>query len=183
MNQADKFGMLYRLLNAPIVPYPYPHCYIENVFNPEWYEQLLKHFPSENLFSKLSVQTTDYRTERYNFRLIEDSLHEFTDESRSVWIELMNWMNSRDFMSELFKKFQIQISQRMRREQGDQYANNYNIYTEILMALDKTRYSLGSHTDASSKLVTLLLYFAEDDSKKHLGTSIYSKTKRLIPTS
>ena len=102
MNQADKFGMLYRLLNAPIFPYPYPHCYIENVFNPECYEQLLKHFPSENLFSKLSVQTTSYSTERYNLPLIEDLLHKFTDESRNVWTELTNWMNSRDFILELF---------------------------------------------------------------------------------
>ena len=50
MNPADKLGMLYRLLNAPVSPYPYPHCYIENVFNPECYEQFLKHFPSEDFF-------------------------------------------------------------------------------------------------------------------------------------
>ena len=63
-------------------------------------------------------------------------------------------------------------------EKYSQSDNNLNLSSSILMAMNKTKYNLGPHTDVARKLVTLILYFAEDDSKKHLGTSIYIPKNR-----
>ena len=40
--------------------------------------------------------------------------------------------------------------------------------------LDLTNYALGPHTDAVSKVVTLLIYLPQDDSQARYGTSIYA---------
>ena len=180
MKPADKLSMLYRLLNAPVFSYPYPHCYIENVFNAETYEHLLKYFPSEDFFLKYRVQTTTYSTQRYNLALNEEILNQFSDESSDVWFKLTDWMNSQEFLLGLFNKFRDQIIHRMKQEKGGENSNNLSISPEILMAMDKTKYNLGPHTDVARKLVTLILYFAEDDSRKHLGTSMYIPKQREL---
>ena len=178
MKSADKLGMLYQLLNAPVCPYPYPHCYIEDVFNPNCYERLLNHFPAEDFFSNKSIQTTLYPTERYNLPLTKETLNQLSDDSREVWSNLSSWMNSQEFLLGLFNKFRDPIIQRTKQEKHSLPTNDLNLSPSILMAMDKTKYNLGPHTDVARKLVTLILYFAEDDSKKHLGTSIYIPKKR-----
>ena len=125
-------------------------------------------------------QVTDYPTKRCNLHLNEDTLNDFSDKSRNVWIELAIWMNSQEFLLGLCNKFQDEIIQRMKQEKDGQDSNNLNIYSEIFMAIDQTKYKIGPHTDLASKLVTLLLYFAEDDSRKHLGTSMYIPKQREL---
>ena len=131
-------------------------------------------------FSQQSVQTTTYPTERYNLGHTEETLNQLSDESRKVWGELSNWMNSQEFLLGLFNKFRDRIIQRIKQEKRDQHSKNLNISPQILMAMNKTKYNLGPHTDVARKLVTLILYFAEDDSRKHLGTSIYVPKKREL---
>ena len=43
----------------------------------------------------------------------------------------------------------------------------------MLAVRDLTNYSIGPHTDAPHRLITMLFYCPEDDSRQHLGTSIY----------
>ena len=38
---------------------------------------------------------------------------------------------------------------------------------------DLTNYSIGPHTDAPHRLLSMLFYCPDDDSRSHLGTSIY----------
>jgi hypothetical protein len=43
----------------------------------------------------------------------------------------------------------------------------------VLIVRDSTTYSLGPHADAARKVLSFLFYLPPDDSKAHLGTSIY----------
>jgi hypothetical protein len=48
-----------------------------------------------------------------------------------------------------------------------------DFYDEALLVQDYTTYSLGPHTDTPSKVLSFLFYLPADDSRPHLGTSMY----------
>ena len=50
---------------------------------------------------------------------------------------------------------------------------NLGLTPEVLVVRDHTNYKLGPHTDAPHKLLSLLFYCPDDESQKHLGTSVY----------
>jgi hypothetical protein len=70
------------------------------------------------------------------------------------------------FLSTLLNKFESQVRQRFAGEQP-------RIFKEAMLVDDRTRYSLGPHSDSPAKVITLLFYLPADDSRPHLGTSIY----------
>ena len=46
--------VLYRIFNAPVREYPYPHIYVEDVFPDDFYSELRANWPDSSAFKPLA---------------------------------------------------------------------------------------------------------------------------------
>lgn len=141
--------LIYKLRNAIVKNYPYPHFYCENVFPDQFYRELLASLPAEAAYSN--------RTTRYHGR-------QFADPTENP---ALSFMSEPDFVQNILKIFAPWVHQR--------YCNNkLEVFHDLRLVRDGQGYQIGPHTDAAWKLVSLLFYLPEDYALERLGTSIYT---------
>ncbi len=161
----------YRIENAPVLAYPFPHFYIESVFPEEFYRELRARLPALDSYKRLdetgTVQKGAY-PERYVCSSSELEEQEFAAGARSsFWADLNTWLLGDEFARLLLTKFRREIDARF--VEGAELRTE----TDCRLVRDFTNYAISPHTDTPRKLVSLLFYLPADDDMKHLGTSIY----------
>ncbi len=135
------------ILNSVLITEPFQHIYIENFFGKEAYSELL-----------YSLHNTQY-TEIEKSRGTRGYPLRYT----APYPEFLNTsLLDGSFKKSLLKKFGI-------IDKG---------YSEDLLFIrDLPGYSIPPHTDSVSKIITVLIYLAEDNSMEEEGTSIYLPKK------
>lgn len=162
--------VLYKIANAPINRYPFPHIYVREIFPPEYYRELRDHMPPAQHFIKpalLHRVTDDYPDSRLLLPLTRQNLGALPDSCRAFWQQLASWMLGGEFGRAILPKFSEFLNLRF----GDMARMAF--FDEALIVNDSTTYVLGPHTDNLRKALSLLFYLPPDDSMAHLGTSIY----------
>jgi hypothetical protein len=165
--------MLYAALNAPLRPYPYPHFHVENAIDQATVDRLraarpgLEAFRSITETGRVNEDETTYRN-RSVITLSQQEADAFPEGSREVWRDVHAQLSSNDFVLPILQKFDPWLRQRF----GDKLPQ-LSFRPDIQLVTDRSHYSLGPHTDHPSKVVVLLLYLPEDESRPELGTSIY----------
>src|SRR5256885_12097031 len=108
--------------------------------------------------------------QRFVLELTPERLAAVPEPYRGFWSALAGWMLGGAFAQRVLDKFRAFIDARFKGEQpafGD----------EALLVNDRTEYSLGPHTDAPSKAVSVLFYLPSDDRLERHGTSLYVPRK------
>lgn len=162
--------LIYKVSNAEVRTFPYPHFYIEDVFPAETYAQMLAHFPAVESMPALKdirLVGTGYPEERLCVPLTDDELAKLPDAQRTFWTDAAKWLLGGPFLQALMRRFQPWLDERFRGFSEVPFRN------EGLLVDDHTRYFLGPHSDKQVKVLTLLFYLPPDRSQEHLGTSIY----------
>ena len=163
--------VLYQIANAPIREYPYAHIYIDNVFPEDFYNRLRSLWPADESLISLAdsgrVPKGAYR-ERFILPFMPAEIAKLDEKRREFWLEFGDWFLSQRFMQGVIDKFAPYVRERF----GDAMFTNY-YSSESLVVRDQTNYAIGPHTDAPHRLLSLLFYCPDDDSRPHLGTSIY----------
>lgn len=163
--------VLYQIFNAPLRNYPYPHIYVENVFPEDFYRELRRNWPDSSAFVPLAATgrvSPGAYPERFVIPVSPEGIATLTPERRPFWESFAQWFAGHDFCMTMIEKFEPEVMERL----GNDIATcTYG--ADVLAVRDLTNYSIGPHTDAPHRLVTMLFYCPEDDSRKHLGTSIY----------
>jgi hypothetical protein len=173
MPESAEEHVIYRIANAPVRTYPFPHIYVESVFPAEYYDALRRHWPDASQL--VSLESTGRVTkgaypERFVMPLRGEELQSLPPEGRAFWQELAAWMLASDrFLSAVVEKFAPYARDRL----GDDL-EGLEFSHEVLVLRDHTNYNLGPHTDSPHHLVSLLFYCPDDDAHSHLGTSIYT---------
>ena len=167
ISSAVKHQFLYNFLNAQILPYPYPHFYIENVFPEDFYQRLLDALPSLDLYTPLGEMTermnTNANPNRFCFKPTEENLDRLDEASR----ETMKCL-----FEDIFKDGKVvrtilkKIAPFVEDKPG-------KVHVDRLLVKDLKGYKIGPHTDSPQRIVSMLFYLPKDDSLKHTGTSIY----------
>jgi hypothetical protein len=164
--------VIYRIANAPIREYPVPHVYIRSVFPDDFYASLRRHWPATDFLVPID-ETGNVRRGRYRERFVMpvrgDKIERLPPEAREFWTSFSEWLFKGPLLRALLRKF-------------GEHIGSYNgcdveqlvCATESLIVRDHTNYSLGPHTDAPFRLLSLLFYCPDDDARKHLGTSLYA---------
>lgn len=154
MNAEVLDHVTYRIANAQVKQYPFPHFFVEDVFPWEYYHELVESLPAQEHYEERG---------NYNGRKFSEPNPERFDLLRSdQFINTIGYV-----FREGFKK----------RFAGKELS----IRTDTRLILDGENYSIGPHTDASWKIVSLLFYVPRDSSLFGLGTSIFvpkDKSKR-----
>lgn len=153
--------VLYKIGNAPVRNYPFPHIYVRDVFPADYYADIQRNLPRpETMKSLEEARGVKGYPERSVMVLGRDGAPPF-------WRELWTWMLGGPLGQLMLQKFAPVVQARLRALQ------DYEIHDEALLVHDRTRYALGPHTDASRKLITMLFYLPADERLARYGTSIY----------
>ena len=161
---------LYQIANAPLREHPYPHILVREVFEPAYYRRILEHLlPVELMKPIKEVRAVGqkYSNERFVFPLLPDHIGALRAPYGPFWGELSAWLLGVPFAQALVRRFAAQLGQRFG-------SRDPRLYNEAMLVDDRTRYSLGPHSDAQTKVITLLFYLPADEARPHLGTSIYT---------
>ena len=163
--------VLYRIGNAPVLEYPYPHLYVPDIFPADFYSAIRRNLPPQSALKTLGELGRVHGADGYPARgvlpLDPTALAVLEPAQRDFWESMRQWLLGRRFADTMIGKFAPYLAQRF----GD--LRNVRFGNEALIVRDRTTYSLGPHTDAPSKALSFLFYLPPDASMAHLGTSIY----------
>ena len=98
----------YRIANAPMLEFPYPHLYVRDVFPQDYYAALRANLPSSPQFrtlNSLGRVTEDYPETRLVVPLAREHTEGFEPEQRTFWQELGGWMLGQSFGQLMIAKF------------------------------------------------------------------------------
>ena len=170
MSSDVSLHVLYRIANAPIQPFPFPHIFVRDVFPQDFYRTIRTMLPPKEAFTTLKSLGrvgSGYPDTRFVLPLAPDKLGAAAEPFRSFWSEVASWLVGGPFGSMVLPKFAEILEQRF----GNLATQAF--FDEALLVQDYTTYALGPHTDTPSKVLSFLFYLPADDSRSHLGTSIY----------
>lgn len=158
----------YRIANAPVQAYPYPHFYVRDVFPADFYAELQRQLPGADALAQLGQwgRAQGY-PERSIMKLGGERPPALTEAQHQFWRRVAQWAFSGRLGSLVLGKFNAVVEQRL------QGRADVEISDELLLVHDRTRYALGPHTDSPAKVVSLLFYLPADERLAQYGTSIY----------
>jgi hypothetical protein len=159
--------LAYKTLNAPLRTYPYPHVFVPEVFPAEVYAEIQRNIPDPAAMIPIEQARP---IQGYKERFVQDisgPMEGLTEAQRGFWQAMAAELLGGGMLEVMVNRFRPFID---RRFQGA----SIDLRDESLLVEDITNYALGPHTDAPSKVVTVLFYLPRDNSQAHLGTSIYS---------
>ena len=146
----------YKIMNAPVYTYPYPHLLIENIFPEEFYAEIMKNIPETEKYTPKPLYPGKKTLTLENIDGLDEKKMEF-------WKQIQIWLTSTDFSEILLKKFSI-----------DKIG-----HSDYFLHKDLEEFEVKPHRDIYSKLVTYLFYLPEDDSLSKLGTDILVPKKKV----
>jgi hypothetical protein len=160
--------LAYKVANAPIAGFPYPHCYVENVFPDDFYAEMQRNLPDpEAMIPIEEARNVQGYPERFVLEFRPEHLQALPESKRKFWSDFGNWMLSGRFQQLAMRKFAPFVEARFKD------VKNIRFYNEALLVQDITDYKIGPHSDSPVKVITMLFYLPRDNSQAHLGTSIY----------
>lgn len=167
MTPTTERQLFYNIANAPIRPFPYPHIYVPEVFPADFYKSLQENIPDPSAMIPIE-EARPVKGYKERFVLDITGPKAGLDETQSAfWGGMATALLSGRFRDLMMNKFMAQVQKRFHG------AGSIRIYDETLLVEDITEYALGPHTDAPTKVITVLFYLPKDGSQAHLGTSIY----------
>ncbi len=160
-----------KLERAPIVPAPFPHFFLENVFSDDLYSQMLGKLPANDELvpiGETGLVTPGAYPERSILRLGGLDSKRLEEPRREFWEGVAaNFLGARltSLMAERFWPYVL--------ERFGENLLKIRVAEQVKLVRDQTRYMLGPHTDAPHRLLTMLFYLPADAGKTHLGTVLY----------
>ncbi|GAB3365552.1 MULTISPECIES: FkbM family methyltransferase [Giesbergeria] len=167
-----------KILSTAIADDPFPYLVVDNIFPPDYYQQILANFPGLDAVRPLSesgrVQKGSYK-ERLTVLFNPEDFSRMSPKQIEFWSEFASWLYSEAFLSAVIFKFRQTLESRISNIINAE--GKINVRGDALLVNDQTNYAIGPHTDAPHRLVTFLFYMPENDKDRDLGTSIYLPKK------
>jgi hypothetical protein len=164
----------YKIANAPVNRFPFAHFFVRDVFPADYYRSLLERLPGTATYTPIDETGTVTKgsyTQRHICELENLAEQEAASGSgEQYWESLEDWLMGDAFMNFIVGKFTPAIEERYGR------GVKLTLNNDCRFVRDYTNYSIPPHTDTAAKLVSLLFYLPADESRRHLGTSIYMPT-------
>ena len=181
----DELHAAYKFGNAPILNFPFPHFYVENIFSENFYSKIQENLLDPNeMISMAELYNDNPGLSGYKERMVMDfdkkeSMQKAGKDKREFWTSFHKNF-SPHFNNILRVKFKKFLDMRF------MYLKNVSYTHSLQLVNDKKNYSLGPHTDQPSKVVSVLIYLPKDCAQISTGTSIYmpkdqSKLNKELP--
>lgn len=176
MNASCMHHVSYKIMNAPVHTYPFAHVYVETVFPEDFYAELIQHLPGDECYRSNADtygRARDRYRERYVILLNQESIQRFPSHLAGFWGQFTAWFLGSELRDLILEKFRPYFGRYLRRAVSRAEVNSQ-------LVRDRSNYAVGPHTDAPTKLVSLLFYLPTDDRLSQLGTSIFVPRDRTM---
>ena len=160
--------VVYKIQNADVNLYPFPHIIVPDIFPGDFYPELLSHVPSPDQFIRMrnsSHGNHQIDENRFFLSMKDGSFTALPPDLRNFWTEFGKNVLSPWFYRQVLAKFRSYCD-RKRLMFG-------RLEHECLLVSDRRNFVIKPHTDTSQKLFSMLFYLPEDDSLSSCGTAIY----------
>src|SRR5262245_23222159 len=150
---------------------PFPHCYIDGVFSPQYYHRLLELLPATDRYRELrhrDALQADGHSARRKFYLFPEQAMLLPAEQRALWLDVSRALCSRDLQDAFKRKFRAALERRFKRG-----IDQLSFYPVPMLLRDFPGYRIGIHGDSLSKAITAQFYLPRDDAQAHLGTVLH----------
>jgi len=171
MSSVAEQHVIYQIANAPLREHPYPHTYVESVFPEDLYAEMRRYWPdSSSLVSLASTGRVSKGAypERFILPMTEEAIGSLPPDRRRFWTDFSEWFLGPRLLDAVMRRFEQHVINRFREGLDD-----VRFGVDALVVRDLTNYSIGPHTDAPHRLLSLLFYCPDNGSRSHLGTSLY----------
>ena len=162
----------FNLQNAQFDYEPYPICFIPDFLDASLYRELARTYPDKKLFNYTKNIGSKYSLSELNN---SDAYYDFL-KGNAPWMEFFNRIKSAEFVREMagflaqnhidlkLKKFKYTGSLRYRRRGPIRRALNTQVIRSRFefSSMSANGGNIIPHTDAPTKLVTLVISFVED---------------------
>lgn len=166
---------VYRIRNAPVQEWPFPHIHVDGIFPEEFYAELRRLFPIErDLIPLASTPRVGKGYSDKRLVLFHDEVDrmDVEDDKLSFWRDAFRILTEGEVAEALIARFADIL--RPRLESVDPTPGvNAGLRREAVLAVDHPNYALGPHTDQPSKVLSAMFYLAPDCRRQQLGTSLY----------
>jgi hypothetical protein len=167
-SSSAELDVLYRVGNAPVQGYPFPHLYVRDVFPAAYYAELQRNLPDPLKMRTLEeARGTRGYPERFVMPVDGERREGMGEGQAAFWRGLWQWMLGGRLGHLVLQKFAPVVEARLKG------MPDVEIVDEALLVHDRTKYSLGPHTDSPRKLISVLFYLPADERLARHGTSIY----------
>lgn len=159
---------------------PFGHCYFENVFPEDFYEEMLSRLPSAQEYHALNLKAwsrANGESTRDRMFLSKEGLKPLSDDQRKFWTSVTDVILSEQLKRVIFAKLWKDIALRFNVNQED--VPDIQGFPRGVMFRDTDEYRIKPHPDGTSRIVTMMYYLPKDLSQEDLGTSLYVKRPAL----
>lgn len=160
-----------KISTATTDPAPSDNIYIEDVFPPMIYSEIVTRLPSDghyNFIDHPDAVLTNGNITRKLLDLTEETIKTFNREDQEFWKHLKDIFISDMLLTAITQKFRGKLNMRFGPE-----------WPEMILVpvfyRDYAGYRIGIHTDAPDKIATMQFYLPKDSSQIHLGTSFHKR--------
>lgn len=160
-----------KISTATTDPAPSDNIYIEDVFPPMIYSEIVTRLPSDghyNFIDHPDAVLPNGNITRKLLDLTEETIKTFNPEDQEFWKHLKDIFISDMLLTAITQKFRGKLNMRFGPE-----------WPEMILVpvfyRDYAGYRIGVHTDAPYKIATMQFYLPKDSSQIHLGTSFHKR--------
>ena len=166
-----------RIKTATLHVQPDLNIYIEDVFPPDVYAEMLFRLPPTEKYAFINhpdAVKSDGTITRKLLTLSDQSLQMLDPKDRPFWRMMNKIWTSVELQKALVDKFQ----ERIRDIYGEVFPSFANV---PIFYRDYPGYKIGVHTDAPFKVITMQFYLPKDETQVHLGTSFHQRQDGGFP--
>lgn len=159
--------LIEKIRAANIDPNPSENIYMEELFEPAVYKEIIKRLPEDDCYDFINhpdAKLEDGTVTRKLLDLTDDTINRLNSSDRDFWLEMKDIFTSTALQNAIVQKFSARIKNRFTQEWPD-------MVTVPIFYRDFPGYYISPHTDAPTKVATMQFYFPKDESQIHLGTA------------
>src|SRR5687767_254617 len=122
LQSAAELQLFYKVANAQILGFPYPHIYIPEIFPADFYALLQRNIPDPKAMIPIE-QARPVRgyKERFVLEMSERHLNTLPGEKQQFWQDFSGWLLAGQFMNLVLAKFGMFVEERFKGAKMDFY--------------------------------------------------------------
>jgi hypothetical protein len=168
--------LCYSIMNGRVREYPYPHCFLKNIFENESLAALNRYFPREGEMLPLGIATGNPNYQSDNLRAAldvadESQLLRLGADSREYWSKFHFFFTEQSVLRLLLSKYRDAV---LKHPFCDVIlAPETKLKVWFYLQSDSSQFTIAPHTQDPSEALVILIYLPQQDNSVRSGTTIY----------
>ena len=153
---------------------PFTHIYLEEVFPPILYQQLLHSLPPQEMYDRAAERHYgDGQFVRSMYALSKDGLARLSGEQSEIWRGVAAALTAPELKQAMFNKLGKDLAFRYGVSESE--VSQLPGHSRPTLYRETDGFEIPPHPDTRKKIITMHLYLPADRSQLDLGTALYRR--------